>query len=169
MPKTRTPPNWAHYDTLKAQGLSQRQIATALHLSESTLRDQLRHRPPPEDAQGPPAQDLPEVSHSLPEVPQGIPEGSQGPPDLGPPQGALGPPLSVPLSATDLAVLQALLAWWRIRAAPDSDEEEHLVRVTWHVAPRWIEAVRREADRTRDTYAAVVNRALRQYFQHRET
>jgi hypothetical protein len=46
---------------------------------------------------------------------------------------------------------------------------EKLERVTYHVAPKWIEAVRREADLTGESYAAVVNRAFTQYFVGRST
>ena len=42
---------------------------------------------------------------------------------------------------------------------------EALERVTYHVAPRWIEAVRREADLSGESYAAVVNRAFREYLR----
>ena len=71
------------------------------------------------------------------------------------------------LSAQDLQDLQALLAWWRDRqhlvqdaAAP----ERQLERQTYHVEKRFIEAVRREADLTGESYAAIVNRAFAQYF-----
>ncbi|HSX79236.1 MAG TPA: hypothetical protein VLQ80_11790 [Candidatus Saccharimonadia bacterium] len=66
-----------------------------------------------------------------------------------------------------LAGVQALLAWWRERhqlvqdaAAP----ERQLERQTYHVEKRFIEAVRREADLTGESYAAIVNRAFAQYF-----
>ena len=41
---------------------------------------------------------------------------------------------------------------------------EKLERVTYHVALQWIEAVRREADFTGESYAAVVNRAFANIF-----
>jgi hypothetical protein len=44
-----------------------------------------------------------------------------------------------------------------------------LERVTYHVAPTWIEAVKREADLTGESYAAIVNRAFAQYFAGKST
>jgi hypothetical protein len=77
-----------------------------------------------------------------------------------------GGPL-VLFSAQDLEDLQALLGWWRDRQRLVQDAaapERHLERQTYHVEKRFIEAVRREADLTGESYAAVVNRAFAQYF-----
>ena len=65
--------------------------------------------------------------------------------------------------------LQSLLAWWRTRQGEIQQPPAKLERVTYHIAPRWIEAVRREADHTGDSYAAVVNRALKHYFEGKAT
>jgi hypothetical protein len=65
--------------------------------------------------------------------------------------------------------LQHMLDWWRARQQHLHEPAEKLERVTYHVAPKWIEAVRREADLTRESYAAVVNRAFAQYFAGRST
>jgi hypothetical protein len=47
--------------------------------------------------------------------------------------------------------------------------ERQLERQTYHVEKRFIEAVRREADLTGESYAAVVNRAFAQYFARKLT
>src|SRR2546423_12121739 len=57
-----------------------------------------------------------------------------------------------------------VLSWWRSRKQVHETTEK-LARTTWHVAPRWVEAVRREADLTGESYAAVVNRAFATYFR----
>ena len=61
-----------------------------------------------------------------------------------------------------------MLDWWRARQHAQESPEK-LTRTTWHVAPRWVEAVRREADLTGESYAAVVNRAFATYFQGKST
>ena len=53
-----------------------------------------------------------------------------------------------------------MLDWWRVRQQELQAPAEKLERVTYHVAPKWIEAVRREADLADESYAAVVNRAF---------
>ena len=80
---------------------------------------------------------------------------------------ALSPHLAEALTATWPDLLQ-MLAWWRVRQQSVSEPTEKLARVTYHVSPRWIEAVRREAERTGDSYAAVVNRAFRKYFEGKD-
>jgi hypothetical protein len=65
--------------------------------------------------------------------------------------------------------LQSLLAWWRTRQGEIQQPPAKLERVTYHLGPRWREAVRREADHTGDSYAAVVNRALKHYFEGKAT
>jgi hypothetical protein len=83
------------------------------------------------------------------------------------PMDDLGPP-SEALTAAWPDLLQ-MLAWWRTRQGEIQEPPAKLERVTYHVAPRWIEAVRREADLTGDSYAAVVNRALKHYFEGKAT
>ena len=45
--------------------------------------------------------------------------------------------------------------------------ERQLERQTYHIERRFIDAVRREADLTGESYAAIVNRAFAQYFAGR--
>ena len=63
--------------------------------------------------------------------------------------------------------LQELLSWWRARHRQAQEPPQKLARVTYHVQPKWIEAVKQEADRTGESYAAVVDRAFLQYFEAR--
>ena len=60
--------------------------------------------------------------------------------------------------------VERMLSWWHQREQYAQEPSGKLERVTYHVAPRWIEAVRREADLSGESYAAVVNRAFREYF-----
>lgn len=88
-----------------------------------------------------------------------IPDVHKGPPD-------------VHFSAEDQADLQALLAWWRerTRLVQDADTpDRQLERQTYHIEKRWIEAVKREADLTHESYAAIVNRAFDLYFNRKST
>jgi hypothetical protein len=57
-----------------------------------------------------------------------------------------------------------MVAWWRERQQYAQEPTEKLERVTYQVALKWIEAVRREADLTGESDAAVVDRAFAQYF-----
>lgn len=168
MPKTRAPFDANRYQTLKAQGLPQRQIAKELGIPESTLRDNLRLMSPaltPESG--------PQVDEG---GPKGIPRVDNGT-HTGTPQVDVGRPSEVSnvhaggpdvhFSPQDLADLQALLAWWRTRQALAADAdtpERQLERQTYHIEKRWIEAVRRESDLTGESYAAIVNRAFARYF-----
>jgi len=52
-------------------------------------------------------------------------------------------------------------------AQEDETPNRQLVRQTYHIEQRYIEAVKREADRTGESYAAVVNRAFARYFAGR--
>lgn len=119
--------------------------------------------------------DYPEVYASPPRSTLGIPGETKRPFDSGPPKGDLGRPETrfSPQLADELCAawpeLQDLLAWWRARHQGAQAPREKLERVTYHVAPRWIEAVKREADRSGESYAAVVNRAFALYFNQRET
>jgi hypothetical protein len=62
-----------------------------------------------------------------------------------------------------------MLEWWRARQQSTQEPNERLERVTYHVAPKWIEAVKREAELTGESYAAIVNRAFAQYFTGKST
>jgi hypothetical protein len=63
--------------------------------------------------------------------------------------------------------LQAIAHWWQERqilAQQDDAPDRKLTRQTYHVEQRYIDAVKREADRTGESHAAVVNRAFAHYF-----
>jgi hypothetical protein len=119
----------------------------------------------PDDGEESPvgAEDIEGVREGIPALPLiGIPEGDQGLPHAG-----LNPYLVEALTEAwpDLA---DMLDWWRARQSAQESPEK-LTRTTWHVAPRWVEAVRREADLTGESYAAVVNRAFATYFRGKST
>ena len=66
--------------------------------------------------------------------------------------------------------LQAIAHWWQERqllAQQDETPDRKLTRQTYHVEQRYIDAVKREADRTGESHAAVVNRAFARYFAGR--
>ena len=66
--------------------------------------------------------------------------------------------------------LQAVAHWWQERqllAQQDDAPDRKLTRQTYHVEQRYIDAVKREADRTGESPAAVVNRAFARYFARR--
>jgi hypothetical protein len=109
-------------------------------------------------------EDVAEVHQGIPALPlAGIQEDHQGPPGPG-----LRPQLVEALTVA-WPELQQMLDWWRTRQQHLHEPPEKLERVTYHVAPKWIEAVRREADLSGESYAAVVNRAFAQYFVGRST
>jgi hypothetical protein len=88
---------------------------------------------------------------------------------LGPPQVSLSPQMAEDLTAL-WPDLQALAHWWHERqrlAQEDDAPDRKLTRQTYHVEQRYIDAVKREADRTGESYAAVVNRAFARYFAGR--
>src|SRR2546428_9685834 len=146
MPKVRAPFDIDRYQALKAEGYSNRQIAQELAIPESTLRDNLKVLQPAPTLERGPLVDV-GTPHELPEV-------------------HVSPP-NVHLSAQDRADLQALLAWWRDRQRLVADAAapgRELVRQTYHIEQRFIDAVRRESDLTGESYAAIVNRAFARYF-----
>jgi hypothetical protein len=109
----------------------------------------------------------PEASYSLP-APPGADEPEVAP-RVQPPPAALSPALAEALTAV-WPDLQALAHWWQERqhlAQEDDTPDRKLVRQTYHIEQRYIEAVRRESDRTGESYAAVVNRAFARYFTGR--
>jgi hypothetical protein len=109
----------------------------------------------------------PEVSYSLPTPPEADDTG--GAPRITPLPAALSPALAAELTAI-WPDLQALAHWWQERHRLVQEEEtpdRKLVRQTYHIEQRYIEAVRRESDRTGESYAAVVNRAFARYFAGR--
>ncbi|SRR6266545_1405794 len=109
----------------------------------------------------------PEASYSLPAPPGADePEVASRVPS---PPAALSPALAAELTAV-WPDLQALAHWWQERhhlAQQDESPERKLARQTYHVEQRYIDAVKREADRTGESYAAVVNRAFARYFAGR--
>ena len=110
------------------------------------------------------SEDIAEVHQGVPSLPlTGIPDGYQGPPT-----GQLSPQLVEALT-TAWPEIQHMLEWWRARHQQRHEPPEKLERVTYHVAPTWIEAVKREADLTGESYAAIVNRAFAQYFAGKST
>src|SRR2546428_11648763 len=109
----------------------------------------------------------PEASYSLPAPPGADDTG--GTPRLTPLQAAFSPALAAELAAI-WPDLQALASWWQEwhrLAQEDDTPERKLVRQTYHIEQRYIEAVRRESDRTGESYAAVGNRAFSRYFAGR--
>jgi hypothetical protein len=109
----------------------------------------------------------PEASYSLP-APPGADE-PEGVPRRRSPPAALSPALAEELTAL-WPDLQALAHWWHERqrlAQQDETPDCQLVRQTYHIEQRYIDAVKREADRTGESYAAVVNRAFARYFAGR--
>src|SRR5206468_8890236 len=105
----------------------------------------------------------PEASYNLP-----TPPGADAP-EVAPRVPSLSPALAEELTAV-WPDLQALAHWWQERhrlAQEDDTPDRKLVRQTYHIEQRYIEAVRRESDRTGESYAAVVNRAFARYFAGR--
>ena len=88
---------------------------------------------------------------------------------LGTPHAFLSPHVAEELTAL-WPDLQALAHWWQERqrlAQQEETPDRKLVRQTYHIEQRYIDAVRRESDRTGESYAAVVNRAFAWYFAGR--
>ena len=109
----------------------------------------------------------PEASYSLP-APPGADEQEVAPRVPSPPA-ALSPALAAELTAV-WPDLQAMLTWWQERQhlVQEADTPDRkLARQTYHIEQRYIDAVKREADRTGESYAAVVNRAFARYFAGR--
>src|SRR6266478_666634 len=109
----------------------------------------------------------PEAPYSLPAPPGADDTG--GTPRLTPLQAAFSPALAAELAAI-WPDLQALASWWQERQHLVQEAEtpdRKLARQTYHVEQRYIDAVKREADRTGESYAAVVNRAFARYFAGR--
>lgn len=218
MPKARPPFDTQRYESLKAQGLSQRVIAEQMGMPEATLRNNLKvlaqavartaEEGIPIGNQGLPIQEHSEIHLGNPKVSHiGTPEGDNSTPplyihrgipddgeespvgaedmvgvcaslpalpladrlagDQGPSEAGLSPQLVEAITEA-WPDLVHLLDWWRARQHAQESPEK-LTRTTWHVAPRWVEAVRHEADLTGESYAAVVNRAFATYFRGKST
>ncbi len=110
------------------------------------------------------SEDIEGVHEGIPALPLiGIHEDHHGPPSEG-----FSPELIEALTTAWPDLLQ-MLTWWRQRQQDAQRPAEKLERVTYHVAPQWIEAVKREADLTGERYAAIVNRAFAQHFVGKST
>jgi hypothetical protein len=117
-------------------------------------------------------EDLPEHATLLPAPPEApyslpAPPGANEPGDV--PRFEASPvALSPALIAQLTAVwpdLQAIAYWWQERqrlAQQDETPDRKLTRQTYHVEQRYIDAVKREADRTGESHAAVVNQEIPQ-------
>jgi hypothetical protein len=119
----------------------------------------------PDDSEESPvgSEEIEGVHEAIPALPlTAIQEGHAGPPVAG-----LSPAFVETLT-TAWPELAEMLSWWRTRKQVQETTEK-LARTTWHVAPRWVEAVRREAELTGESYAAVVNRAFATYFRGKST
>jgi hypothetical protein len=137
-----------------------------------------RAAPPAPVPPAPPLpEDLPEHTTLLPPPPEAsylllAPSEADDPgdtPRVEAPPAALSPALLAELTALWPA-LQALAHWWHERqrlAQQDEPPDRQLTRQTYHVEQRYIDAVKREADRTGESHAAVVNRAFARYFAGR--
>jgi hypothetical protein len=109
----------------------------------------------------------PEASYSLPVPPEG--DNPESAPRVESPPAVPSPALLEELTAL-LPDLQAIAHWWQERqllAQQDEAPARKLTRQTYHVEQRYIDAVKREADRTGESHAAVVNRAFARYFAGR--
>ena len=100
-----------------------------------------------------------------PEAPYSLPASTGADPT----PAALSPALVEALTAA-WPDLQAIAHWWHERqhlAQEGETPDRQLVRQTYHIEQRYIDAVRREADLTGESYAAIVNRAFARYFTGR--
>jgi predicted DNA binding CopG/RHH family protein len=177
MPKAPAPFDLALYDSLHAQGLSGRQIAARIGMPPASLRKRLKRLRAQQD--GPPTQE------GIPEVDVGVLQGDVGIPevDVEMPMPGEKLPFQAILEASPARVgglpeselaavwpaLRDMATWWQERQHLATAPDEKLERTTFHLRPSLVQAVRREADKTGVSYAAVVNAALEQYFQGRDT
>ncbi len=129
---------------------------------------QAQHETPSTAISGLDVHQSPPAILPAPELPAPPPEPEEAPLVPSPPA-VLSPALAAELTAV-WPDLQALASWWQQRqhlAQQDDDPDRKLARQTYHVEQRYIDAVKREADRTGESYAAVVNRAFARYFAGR--
>ena len=127
-----------------------------------------QHETPSPAISGPDIHQGPPTILPAPELPAPPPEPEVAPRVPSPPA-ALSPALAAELTAV-WPDLQALASWWQARqhqAQQEDDPDRKLARQTYHIEQRYIDAVKREADRTGESYAAVVNRACARYFAGR--
>jgi hypothetical protein len=124
------------------------------------------HPRPPAILPAPDSQEAPQAISTTPasSSPRDRPQDHPGPPQV-----SVSPQVAEDLTAL-WPDLQALAHWWQERqrlAQQDETPDRKLVRQTYHIEQRYIDAVKREADRTGESYAAVVNRAFARYFAGR--
>jgi hypothetical protein len=125
------------------------------------------HPGPPAILPAPDPQEDPQAISALPPASSSTMDRPQD--HLGSPPVPLSPDLAAELTAV-WPDLQALAHWWHERqrlAQQDETPDRKLVRQTYHIEQRYIDAVKREVDRTGESYAAVVNRAFARYFAGR--
>jgi DNA-binding Lrp family transcriptional regulator len=134
--------------TLLKEGVSQREIARRLGIPRSTLQDYMKRLQPVEVHRGTPAV-----------IPRHVPR----PPEVDP-----APQTLAALEAIKVDLLE-VAQWWRTRKMRrvDSGGPRETQRWTVHVEKRWIAAVKEEAEAEGVSQAAIVDRALRQYFEGR--
>src|SRR5712691_3397179 len=125
MPKQWAPIDHERYRELQSQGLSRRQIAKALGIPESTLRDNLKvmqkgqQSTPEVDLGTPPIKEQQEgvtlAPQALSQIADGPPKDHQGTPDIAtrPLEADLGPHMSEMVAAWP--EVHAMLTWWRNR------------------------------------------------------
>jgi hypothetical protein len=109
----------------------------------------------------------PEASYSLPAPPEADDPGDT-------PRVESLPAVFSPAWVEELMALwpdlQALAHWWQERqrlAQQDDAPDRQLTRQTYPIEQRFIDAVKREAARTGENQAAIINRALAHYFAGR--
>ena len=66
--------------------------------------------------------------------------------NLGIPEASLSPQLAEDLTRAWPEMGQICLAWWRKQVSQASAPGEKFERVTFHVAPKWVERIKREAE-----------------------
>ena len=185
MPPTRKQIDWEKYSELRSQGLSNRRIAKELGIPESTLRGNISPKIRVLENEGtqkstldiplgqkvPQEIGIPKVNPRIHETEKGILNGDIGivEADIGIPLDTLRIPekdLGIPLQeiSTYWPGIRRMFEWWKSREELAAQKPEKLERFTFHMDPKWMELIKREADLSGETYAAVVNRAFSKYF-----
>jgi hypothetical protein len=68
---------------------------------------------------------------------------------------------------TDVATMRELIAWWQHRQQQQARQAEAIQttqRITYHVDPRWIQAIEQEANDRDCTIKVLINQILADYF-----
>jgi hypothetical protein len=157
----------------RTNGQAQRQTAAPTTPARRPSRRQAP-RPAPVPPAPPLPEDLPAHATRLPAPPAAsyslpAPDAGEDTPRGEAPAGGSSAVLLEELMAI-WPELQAVAHWWQERqilAQQDDAPDRQLTRQTYHVEQRYIAAVQQEADRTGESPAAVVNRALARYFAGR--